>query len=464
MGDARRAYEHYRWAERYSRNGRDDKAGAHLKRALHYGLSGLNGLNGLNGLSGFGGVKRSLDTGELTTQEALVEAYEGSKAENRLGFLRSLCSAEFRCFFYDKPSEYNRISETQKALFKAKIAELRIGDEQESASIVRCLTALVDSLRLVPFSEFCTALAHCTVEMCTKAREAVQAGSVQKVKLLVAVSNIGVPDTLDVDRTKKSNEWIPLLLFAMLIAALEPESGVRGFMAASYPEALRVLDESRSVLFFPDDVALYHVNDWESPLDTLVHDGDLIVVCDDASYTGAQVTRYARILRLLGIPVPMIVVLPFASAEAIRKLEAIERVSVVTKGRIEFFGDLDGTKCDEIMRMHGLRGAMLYKATTVFQHKIADYVSFYPHLLLGSLDGKTYLLPDAKNKTMLTDCEGEDPVDRYDKAMSDSCLFAFYKNTMAGMDYTGYLNPAKLRGYREKGASRRREWGIRGIP
>jgi hypothetical protein len=32
------------------------------------------------------------------------------------------------------------------------------------------------------------------------------------------------------------------------------------------------------------------------------------------------------------------------------------------------------------------------------------------------------------------------------------------------MDYTGYLNPAKLRGYREKGASRRREWGIRGIP
>jgi hypothetical protein len=206
------------------------------------------------------------------------------------------------------------------------------------------------------------------------------------------------------------------------------------------------------------------VNDWESPLDTLVHDGDLIVVCDDASYTGAQVTRYARILRLLGIPVPMIVVLPFASAEAIRKLEAIERVSVVTKGRIEFFGDLDGTKCDEIMRMHGLRGAMLYKATTVFQHKIADYVSFYPHLLLGSLDGKTYLLPDAKNKTMLTDCEGEDPVDRYDKAMSDSCLFAFYKNTMAGMDYTGYLNPAKLRGYREKGASRRREWGIRGIP
>jgi hypothetical protein len=225
-----------------------------------------------------------------------------------------------------------------------------------------------------------------------------------------------------------------------------------------------VLDESRPVLFFPDDVALYHVNDWESPLATLVQDGDLIVVCDDASYTGTQVTRYARILRLRGILAPMIVVLPFASAEAIRKLEAIERVSVVTKGRIEFFGDLDGTKCDEIMKIHGgaLRGAMLYKATTVFQHKIADYVSFYPHLLLGSLDGKTYLLPDAKNKTLLTDCAG--PGDRYDKAMPDSCLFAFYKNTMAGMDYTGYLNPAKLREYREKGASKRREWGISGIP
>ena len=108
MGDARRAYEHYRWAERYSRRGRDDKAGAHLKRALHYGL---NGLNGLNGLSGFGGVKRPLDTGDaghLTTQEALVGAYEQTEPESRLGFLRSLCSAEFRCFFYDKPSPDKR--------------------------------------------------------------------------------------------------------------------------------------------------------------------------------------------------------------------------------------------------------------------------------------------------------------------------------------------------------------------
>lgn len=32
------------------------------------------------------------------------------------------------------------------------------------------------------------------------------------------------------------------------------------------------------------------------------------------------------------------------------------------------------------------------------------------------------------------------------------------------IDYTGYLNPAKLREYGKKGASRRREWGIRGIP
>ena len=43
----------------------------------------------------------------------------------------------------------------------------------------------------------------------------------------------------------------------------------------------------------------------------------------------------------------------------------------------------------------------------------------------------------------------------YDKAMSDSCLFAFYKNTMAGMDYTGYLNPSKLREYGKKGRPRK---------
>jgi hypothetical protein len=96
MGDARRAYEHYRWAERYSRRGRDDKAGAHLKRALHYGLNGLNGLDGLNGLSGFGAGKRSLDTGcagHLTTQEALVGAYEQSEPDTRLGS-SAACAAQ----------------------------------------------------------------------------------------------------------------------------------------------------------------------------------------------------------------------------------------------------------------------------------------------------------------------------------------------------------------------------------
>lgn len=87
---------------------------------------------------------------------------------------------------------------------------------------------------------------------------------------------------------------------------------------------------------------------------------------------------------------------------------------------------------------------MLYKATTGFQHKIADYLSFYPHLLLWSLDEKTYLLPDEENRTLLADCVGKDPVGSYDKAMADSCLFAFYKNTMAGMDYTGYLKPARI--------------------
>jgi hypothetical protein len=63
---------------------------------------------------------------------------------------------------------------------------------------------------------------------------------------------------------------------------------------------------------------------------------------------------------------------------------------------------------------------------------------------------------------MLTDCEGEDPVDRYDKAMSDSCLFAFYKNTMAGMDYTGYLDPSKLREYGKKGRPRKVGHGFLG--
>ena len=81
-------------AERYSRHGRDDQAGAHLKRALHYGL---NGLNGLNGLSGFGGVKRALDTGDaghLTTQEALVGAYEQTEPESRLGGSSAACAAQ----------------------------------------------------------------------------------------------------------------------------------------------------------------------------------------------------------------------------------------------------------------------------------------------------------------------------------------------------------------------------------
>ena len=32
-----RAYDHSRWAERYSRYGDDDKAKAHMRRAVHYG-------------------------------------------------------------------------------------------------------------------------------------------------------------------------------------------------------------------------------------------------------------------------------------------------------------------------------------------------------------------------------------------------------------------------------------------
>ena len=41
MGDALRSYDHYRWAERYARNNNNDKARAHMLRALHYGMSGF---------------------------------------------------------------------------------------------------------------------------------------------------------------------------------------------------------------------------------------------------------------------------------------------------------------------------------------------------------------------------------------------------------------------------------------
>ena len=41
MGDALRSYDHYRWAERYARNNNNDKARAHMRRALHYGMSGF---------------------------------------------------------------------------------------------------------------------------------------------------------------------------------------------------------------------------------------------------------------------------------------------------------------------------------------------------------------------------------------------------------------------------------------
>ena len=37
--------------------------------------------------------------------------------------------------------------------------------------------------------------------------------------------------------------------------------------------------------------------------------------------------------------------------------------------------------------MGALYSVMWYKATAGFQHKIADYLSFYPHLLLGFFAG-----------------------------------------------------------------------------
>lgn len=41
MSDAGRAYEHYRWAKRYSRRGMIEKAHAHMARAMHYGHSDI---------------------------------------------------------------------------------------------------------------------------------------------------------------------------------------------------------------------------------------------------------------------------------------------------------------------------------------------------------------------------------------------------------------------------------------
>ena len=41
MSDAGRAYEHYRWAKRYSKRGMIEKAHAHMARAMHYGHSDI---------------------------------------------------------------------------------------------------------------------------------------------------------------------------------------------------------------------------------------------------------------------------------------------------------------------------------------------------------------------------------------------------------------------------------------
>lgn len=41
MSDSKRAYDHYRWAERYNKAGDHEKAAAHMKRAMHYGRTGF---------------------------------------------------------------------------------------------------------------------------------------------------------------------------------------------------------------------------------------------------------------------------------------------------------------------------------------------------------------------------------------------------------------------------------------
>ena len=455
MSDAGRAYNHYRWAERYSRHGKDEKAQAHMRRALHYGRSSFGTLKRHGDGSdinegGSDSEKKPRVVGEI--HDALVASYRLSTPANRLGFIRGLCNENFRKFFYDKPRDHNRISRVQKDRFKSKIAELKIGDASDKESITRCLTSLVDQLTIVPFGEFCTALARCVVRFCIEANRLRKLGN--KIKLLVAVGNVDTSGTYKPSKswgdatTKKSNEWVPLLLFTLLMAAIDPPSAISELMAARYPDALKVLTDSRSDLDFPDDVALYYEQDRVSPVDGIVNDSDILVVCDDASYSGTQAEQNAKNLRLRRVSAPMLFVIPFASEEALRKIREANEVSVINEGRIEMFSNPDAIKCDEILKKYSkaFYKVMYNKATTGFQHKIADYFSFYPHLILGSLDGKSYLL-ESGNKTLLSDCTNDDPVPPYDDAMEDSCLFAFYKVTMKGMDYTGYLDPAKLQAY-----------------
>jgi hypothetical protein len=375
-------------------------------------------------------------------QKRLIASYAKSKPADRLSFIRRLCGDNFHRFFYNKPHEHNRISEEQKLRFKERVTATADVAPEDRAGFIACLHKLIDTLVIVPFRDYCSALARCLVTLCAMTTRARHEG--KSIKLLIPVNFV------DERSRKKSNEWIPLLLCSMLLAATEPSSAVRAFMIEHYTDAsaaLGILDpERRSDLSFPDDILLFEDGNSLAELEGLVTSNDVIVFCDDASYSGTQIMQdIMRIRKGCKQIVPMIVVLPFITDRALRAVRDADAASLIYDSRIPMFGDVGTIRCSEIFEKYrescqGLSGG--YRATACFQHKVADFMSFYPHLLLGSLgeDQCTYVLDDG-NKTLLSDCTDSDPIGMYEAQDEGSCLFAFYKVTMRDIDYSGYLSP-----------------------
>ena len=321
--------------------------------------------------------------------------------------------------FIDKPKDFYQLDEKQKTKFKNEFNKLN----GENTKMVTCFEKLIDSFELISFDNYIETVIKC-------------------------LNNL--PDNyvllIQIDKIVKSNEWLPLLVYVLLCVDIDFTTLCEG----RYNFLSDILTELKNTKK-PKDVFLFYIFDdilLKKIGEHCTEKKYNVVYCDDASYSGSQLDTYINIILEKINNLHLFV--PYISDDA-KMVVSSKKCKIISECTINKFDD---SKCFEIFKtIFSNKNTKLTDkmAVTLFEHKLADNVSTYTHLILGSLFyyirydsdylNVRYLLNDENsNKTLIKNCNDPNPLAKILNEDEDSCMFAFYKRSLKDVDYFMSLN------------------------
>jgi hypothetical protein len=119
--DEKRAYDHYRWAQRYTKYGETEKAQAHMQRALHYGKSMGFG-TGPEGPERAGSARRSQGTEELEDGSGPKRQRTSDESASRTGSATGGPSGKTDIVFILGPLNASAVEKIEKSIQDSKAA------------------------------------------------------------------------------------------------------------------------------------------------------------------------------------------------------------------------------------------------------------------------------------------------------------------------------------------------------